>query len=256
MKLLSLVFSLVCLSGSAMAATPGETFQFSVDANGVFSLEMDAVLSAGVTLDQAHQVLSDSNNLSAVSDIVSKASITSTGASTYTLSTTWERYHVSRQVLSDCVETKSSAGFEQSCKLRVVQNHSDSNDKGQTGGLFTSGGTDTKCEQASSGVSCQVKVFGQAKPINLIVIRKSAADLALNGAGFNLQDTSLILTMLSDGESAEQAKAALPGSHLADLVSALYNQLDGSVNSIPAGKTLHASGDLDQGLSSFQMGIR
>jgi hypothetical protein len=254
------VFFQMTMSNSVLAneLTPGETFEFTTQANGDFTLEMDAVLSPSVSLSAAHDGLLNPKILSGVSKIITSASVEANGPNHYTLITAWGRFGINKQLISDCTEIMNPSGFEETCKLRVTKNLADANDKGQTASLFVDGGTNTVCTQMQIGgsVTCSIKVFGQAKSFRVLMVSKAGSDMALNGAGFSLHDTSLVFEMLSENKSAAQVTASYAGSNLEALVLALYNQLNPVASSIPAGHTLFGQGDTRTGLSSFKMGLR
>jgi hypothetical protein len=262
MKFLVLLFALflhtMANSVYASETSPGETFEFTTEANGDFTLEMDAVLSPTVSLAAAHEGLLNPKTLSSVSKIISNASVEASGPNRYALVTAWGRFGINKQLISDCTEILNSSSFEEICKLRIAKNPSDPNDKGQTESLFVNGGSDTLCTQIQVGgsVNCSIKVFGQAKSFRVLMVSKSGSDMALNGAGFSLHDTSLVFEMLSENKTAEQVTASYAGSNLEALVLALYNQLNPVAGSIPAGRTLFGQGDTRSGISSFRMGLR
>lgn len=248
------------LSAVAIASPeqPGVSFTFDVKSDGEFDLKVDAILAPGRTIEEARQILMDTSSMTAMSKIIVGAHMDMSGPDSGTLYTEWGRFHIDKQLVADCKETTTSSSWISNCSLRIEQDSSDPDDKGQTGALFASGGTITSCNQATpeSNVHCESHSFGQAKAQRLLFLKVSPPHLALDGASFNLHDAALLLSRASSGDSISQTLNSYAGSPLDGLVQAMGDQMSGEIERIPSGRTYHASGDGRIGASSLQLKIQ
>jgi hypothetical protein len=163
--------------------------------------------------------------------------------------------HITKQLVSDCKETESATHWKWACIFRTRQDENDANDKGQTKSLFVSGGNSAECTEKGPDhqVHCQLKAWGTAKEQKIFGFGISATGVAVLGSGFTLHDSGLLIEMINQGESAQEAKSEYPRSLLRQIVDRLVDEDKRKIESIASRGTAHITADLKAGGGSFKI---